>query len=166
MIRRDPILASMGALAVLAVVAAVWFGWSWWRAAHSTTALRASDRDSVLQAASDALVALNTVDYHDPERAVDKWIQVTTGRLGTNLKDDRQVQISRTTSTKTVAEATLEQAAVANLDETAGQARVIAVLALKVSTNAAPVAPQRSRLDAILTRTEQGWKVSSVQAAS
>ena len=69
----------LGVLAVVAVLVAAWFGWSWWRTAHDDFASGSRDRDAVLAAASDALVALNSVDYRDAGPAVDRW---TAGRRG------------------------------------------------------------------------------------
>ncbi|HVW39744.1 MAG TPA: hypothetical protein VHC18_00160 [Amycolatopsis sp.] len=158
------LLRGMIALAVVTVLAAAWFGWTWWRVAHDDTNRLAADRETVLAAAGQALVSLNTVDYHDPAPAVDRWIQVTTGELGKNLSGDRQEQLDRATSTRTVATASLDQAAVVSLNGDA--ARVIAVLDVRLSTNGGPSAPSRSRLTADLTRTPGGWKVSGVQAAS
>lgn len=163
---KSPGMAATTALAAVSVLLAAWFGWSWWSAAHSTVANRAQDRDTVLAAAGDALTALNTIDYHDPGPAVDRWIQVTTGELGKTLSGDRQVQLDRATASKTVASARVNQAAVAELNSDAGTARVIAVLDVQLSTNGAPSAPSRARLNAALTRTDAGWKVDSVQAAS
>jgi len=158
------LVRGMIALTVLAVLAAGWFGWSWWRAAHDDESRRAADRDAVLAAASDALVTLNTIDYHNPEPDVDKWVQVTTGQLGKTIGGDKQTQVDRAKSSKTVAWASLNQAAVVSVQGDA--ARVIAVLDVRLSTNDAPAAQNRSRLTADLQRTPQGWKVSGVQAAS
>ncbi|GHF82072.1 hypothetical protein AMYBAR_005682 [Amycolatopsis bartoniae] len=153
-------------LAAVSVLVAAWFGWSWWRAAHDDAARRADDRDAVLTAASDALSALNTIDYHDPGPAVDRWLDVTTGQLGRTLSGDREEQIGRATASKTVASARIDQAAVADLDSGKGTARVLAVLDVQLSTNGAPSAQSRARLNATLTRTDAGWKVDSVQAAA
>jgi Mce-associated membrane protein len=163
--QRDRLLPGTIALTVMAVLVAAWSGWTWWSTAHDPATARARDRDAVLSAATDALVALNTIDYRDPGPAVDRWIQVTTGELGTTLSGDRQLQIDRTTATRTVASASVTQAAVAALDESAGTARVIAVLDIRLSTNGGSPAPDRSRLNAVLNRTGTGWKVSAVQAA-
>ncbi|WP_236788606.1 hypothetical protein [Amycolatopsis sp. GM8] len=163
---KSPGMVALGALAAVSVLVAAWSGWSWWSAAHDEAAMRAHDRDAVLSAADDALTTLNTVDYHDPGPAVDRWIQVTTGELGKTLSGDRQLQLDRTTASKTVAAAEVNQAAVAELDPAAGTARVLAVLDVQLSTNGAPSVPSRTRLNASLTRTDGGWKVDSVQAAS
>jgi Mce-associated membrane protein len=163
---KSPGLAAMTALAAVSVLVAAWFGWSWWSAAQATVVTRGQDRDTVLAAADDALTTLNTVDYHDPGAAVDRWIQVTTGELGKTLSGDRQLQLDRATASRTVASARVNQAAVAALNPDAGTARVIAVLDVQLSTNGAPSVPSRARLNASLTRTDAGWKVDSVQAAS
>ncbi|GLY66345.1 hypothetical protein [Amycolatopsis taiwanensis] len=154
----------LSVLAVLAVLSGAWFGWSWWRSAHDDFAARVQDRDAVLTAASDALVTLNTIDYREAEPAVDRWIRVTTGELGKTLGEDRQAQLDRATANQTQASASVDQAAVVELR--GDTARVIAVLDVRLSTKGAPGTSNRSRLNAELTRTPDGWKVDSVQAAS
>lgn len=153
-------------LTALAVLAAGWFGWSWWSAAHDDGTSLAHDRDAVLEAASADLVVLNTIDHRTAAADVDKWISVTTGRLGKDLADDRQVQLDRAVSTQTIASASLKQAAVTELNPAAGTARVIAVVDVLVATGGAPAAPNISRLNVDLSRTEAGWKVSAIQAAA
>jgi Mce-associated membrane protein len=154
----------LGALAVVSVLVAAWFGWSWWRGAHDDFATRARDRDAVVAAASDALVALNTIDYRDAGPAVDRWPRVTSGDLSRSLAGDRQLQVDRATASRTEASASVEEVAVAELR--GDTARVIAVLDVRLSTNGAPPATNRSRVNAELTRTPGGWKVDAVQAAS
>ncbi|HET6503837.1 MAG TPA: hypothetical protein VFG87_24075 [Amycolatopsis sp.] len=153
-----------GVSAVVAVFAAGWFGWSWWQTAHDDFSTRARDRDAVLAAGSDGLVALNTIDYRDAGPSVDRWIQVTTGELGTTFSGDRQSQLDRATGSKAEASATLDEAAVTDLN--GDTAHVIAVLDVRLSTNGGAPASSRTRLNAELTRTPQGWKIDSVQAAS
>jgi Mce-associated membrane protein len=163
---RDPVRDGLFVLAAIAVAAAAWFGWTWWSSAHDDASLRGQDRDAVLAAASDGLVALNTIDYRTAQHDVDRWVQVTTGQLGKDLSGDRELQQQRATASKAIATATLKQAAVTELDHDAGTARLIAVLDLRVSTNGAPPAVNRSRLNVDFSRTGQGWKVSAVQSAA
>ncbi|WP_370942935.1 hypothetical protein AB5J62_28150 [Amycolatopsis sp. cg5] len=153
-------------LTALAVLAAGWFGWSWWSAAHDDGVSLARDRDAVLSAASTELVVLNTIDHRTAAADVDKWIAATTGRLGKDLADDRQVQVDRAASTQAVASAVLKQAAVTEVNPAAGTARVIAVLDVLVGTGGAAPAPNVSRLNVDLERTTAGWKVSAIQAAA
>lgn len=154
----------IGVVTIGAVLAAAWAGWSWWRDAHDETTVRARDRDAVLSAASAALVTLNTMNYHNAGPSVDRWLEVTTGTLGSSLSGDRQLHLDRATSSRTEATATLNQDAVTELD--GDTARVIAVLDVRLSTGDGPPSSSRARLNAELTRTPAGWKVDSVQAAS
>ncbi|WP_199433346.1 hypothetical protein [Qaidamihabitans albus] len=155
----------LATLAVLAVLAAGWSGWSWWSAAQDEGLAVAGERDAVLAAVSDALVALHTIDHRTAAADVDRWVEVSTGRLGADLSGDRQLQLDRAEGTKTVATATLLDAAVTELDHEAGTARLGAVLDVRVSAHGDPPAEHRSRLTVAAERTERGWKVSDVQAA-
>ncbi|GAA1965793.1 hypothetical protein [Amycolatopsis minnesotensis] len=159
---RDPLRTGLLALAVVAVLAAAWFGWSWWQASADDGLQRARDRDAVLAAAADGLVALNTVDYRDAARDVGRWAEVSTGQLGQDLAD-RQAQVARATASKAVATASLREAAVTEL--TGDGARVIAVLDVRISVDGAAAAPSRSKLTVQLDRAGDTWKLSGVQAA-
>jgi len=152
------------ALAVLAAVAAAWFGWSWWSAAHDDSLARGRARDAVLAAASAELVTLNTIDYRTGPADVDRWIAATTGQYGKDLTGDRQMQIERAKNTKTVSTASLVQAAVTELDPTAGTARLIAVLNVQVSTGGAATTAKQARLTVDFARADDAWKISAVQA--
>ncbi len=152
-------------VAALAVLAAAWFGWSWWSAAQDDGLTRGRERDAVLAAAAGQLVVLNTIDYRTGAKDVDRWLGVTTGRLGKDLTGDRQLQIDRANTGKTVATARFKQAAVTELDAVAGTARLMAVLDVSVSTGGGAAAPKVSRLTVDYQRVEGGWKVSAVQAA-
>lgn len=154
----------LGALAVVAVLSAGWFGWSWWSAATDDGLVRARDRDAVIAAAGDALVALNTVDYRDAGAALDRWIAVTSGQLGTSLSGDRQTQLDRATAAKLVATASLRQIAVTELH--GDTARVIAVLDVSITSGGGTPKPGRSHLTADVARAGGTWKVTSVQAAA
>ncbi|WP_409491805.1 hypothetical protein [Amycolatopsis sp. cmx-11-12] len=156
---------SLTVVAALAVLVAAWFGWSWWSAAQDDGLARGREREAVLTAASGQLEVLNTIDYRTGAKDVDRWLGVTTGRLGKDLTGDRQIQIDRANTGKTVATAKLKQAAVTELDAAAGTARLMAVLDVEVSTGGGPAAPKVSRLTVDYQRAEDGWKVSAVQAA-
>jgi Mce-associated membrane protein len=152
--------------AVVSVLLAAWFGWSWWSAAHDDGLAVARDRDGLLSAAGNALVVLNTIDYRTGPQDVDRWLQVTTGQLGKDLGGDRQSQLDRANTTKTVATATLDQAAVTQLNSAAGTAELIALLTVRVSTGGGAPASKLSRLTVETNRTVDGWKVSAVQAGT
>lgn len=161
---RDPLRTALTALAVVALLAVCWFGYSWWSAAADESVTTAREREAVIAATGDALVALHTVDYHAAAGDVDRWIAVTTGQFGKDLAGDRQLHLDRAQQTRSVATARLARAAVTELDADAGTARLLAILDLQVSTDDQPPAPNRARLDVNAQRTDQGWKVSAVQA--
>jgi Mce-associated membrane protein len=151
--------------AVLSVLAAGFTGWSWWRAAADDSYARGRERDAVLAAAGPELVTLNTIDYRSAAAGVDRWIAATTGQYGTDLSGDRQVQIDRAATAKTVSTASLVQAAVTEIDVSHGTARLLAVLDVRVSTGGAAVSPRLNRLTVDVSRSSAGWKIAGVQAA-
>lgn len=148
---------------VLAVLAALGAGFSWWRAASDDAAARGRDRDAVLAAAGPELVTLNTIDYRSAAADVDRWIAATTGQYGKDLAGDRQLQIDRAASSKTVSTASLVQAAVTEISN--GTARLLAVLDVRVSTGGGASAPRLNRLTVDVAQSPSGWKISGVQAA-
>jgi Mce-associated membrane protein len=151
--------------AVVSVLAALFSGWSWWRAASDDASARGRERDAVLAAAGPELVTLNTIDYRSAGAAVDRWIAASTGQYGKDLAGDRQVQIDRATTARTVSTASLVQAAVTEIDVSRGTARLLAVLDVRVSTGGSPASPRLNRLTVDVARSVSGWKVAGVQAA-
>lgn len=150
--------------AVLSVLAALFTGYSWWRAASDDSAARGRERDAVLSAAGPELVTLNTIDYRSAGADVDRWIAATTGQYGKDLSGDRQLQIDRASSSRTVSSASLVQAAVTEVDVSRGTARLLAVLDVRVSTGGGAVSPRLNRLTVDVLRSTDGWKISGVQA--
>jgi Mce-associated membrane protein len=151
--------------AVLSVLAAAFSGWSWWRAAGDDSLARGRERDAVLAAAGPQLVTLNTIDYRTAAADVDRWIAATTGQYGKDLEGDRQLQIDRASSARTVSSASLVQAAVTEIDPSRGTARLLAVLDVRVSTGGGAATPKMNRLTVDVSRSPDGWKISGVQAA-
>lgn len=152
-------------LAVLSILAAAFAGWSWWHAAADDALARGRSRDEVLAAAGPQLVTLNTIDYRTAAADVDRWIAATTGQYFKDLSGDRQLQIDRATTARTVSSASLVQAAVTEIDVPRGTARLLAVLDVRVSTAGSPAAPRMNRLTVDASRSPAGWKITGVQAA-
>lgn len=150
---------------VVSVLAAAFSGWSWWRAAADDSAARGRARDAVLAAAGPELVTLNTIDYRSAAADVDRWIAATAGQYGKDLSGDRQLQIDRASSSKTVSTASLVEAAVTEIDANAGSARLLAVLDVRVATGGAASARKLNRLTVDAVRAPDGWKIAGVQAA-
>ncbi|RSM40009.1 hypothetical protein DMA12_28225 [Amycolatopsis balhimycina DSM 5908] len=153
------------AAAVVSVLAAAFSGWSWWRAATDDASARGRERDAVLAAAGPSLVTLNTIDYRTAAADVDRWIAATTGQYGKDLEGDRQLQIDRASTARTVSSASLVQAAVTEIDVSHGTARLLAVLDVRVSAGGGAVTPKMNRLTVDVARSDAGWKIAGVQAA-
>lgn len=161
---RDRVRDVLTGLTLVALLVAGWLGYSWWSAAHDDALSLARDRDAALDVAGTGLVVLNTFDYRTGDQDMDRWLAVSTGQLAQDLTGDRKTQLDQANSTKTIATATLRQAAVTELNSFAGTAKLIAVLDVSLSTNGAASAPALNRLNVDLARTDKGWKVSAVQA--
>lgn len=151
------------ALAGLAVLAAVAGAALWWQAATDPVVDVAQTRDVALDAGSRALVELNTIASDDADAAVGRWERGATGPLLEQLQKQREQNVAAARVAKTTASARLLRAAVTELDPKAGTGRVIAALEVRVTTADGQVATKRSRLDAVLARTPDGWKLTAVE---
>ncbi|GDY29131.1 hypothetical protein [Gandjariella thermophila] len=160
---RDRVRDALAVLAVLAVATASWFGWSWWHTAHDEDLQFASARDAVLDAGRQELIVLNTLDYQDADHGLERWRQAATGALLDELTRSRDSDAQQIRTAKTATAAKVVEAAVTRLDTHAGTADVIAVLEVSVTANGGQPSIRRSRLDAGMARTPQGWKVASLQ---
>lgn len=156
--------AALTALAVVAVLAFAWFGWSWWSAERGDFARRADARDAALQAGTDGLTKLYTIDHRTADSDVDGWISVTDGSLSEDFEKDRQSHVDRARERKISATAEVRHGAISALDLPSGTARMLAVLSIDVASDGDAATSKRSTLIAELRRTEGGWKISSVQA--
>ncbi|MQA61765.1 MAG: hypothetical protein GEU86_09775 [Actinophytocola sp.] len=153
-------------LTVVAVLGAGWFGFDWLRAANDERPAYAADRDTVLHAAGEGLITLHTIDYREAENDLAGWYEVTTGGLRSDLEADRAKQLDQTKRKQIVSTAALVRAAVTELDKHAGTAGVIVVLDVELAGKGGKPSTERRRLNAELQRGEQGWRVTSVEAAS
>ena len=151
--RLRPLLAAWAGFAM--VVA----GLLWWHAASDPDVQLARARDVVLAAGSRALVELNTIAAADAEAGHDRWERAATGPLLDRLREQREQNLAAVRAAGTTRSVRLLRAAVTEVDVERGTARVIA--ALEVTENAA--APARTRLDAQLVQTPDGWKVAAVE---
>jgi Mce-associated membrane protein len=153
------VLAAWAGLAVLAAgVGAV----LWVLAATDADVQLAHTREIVLEAGSRALVDLNTIGPADAEAGLDRWERGATGPLLEDLQEKREQNLAAVRDAGTTTSARLLEAAVTEVDVERGTARVIAALEVTETAGGQP-APKRTRLDADLERTPQGWKVAAVE---
>jgi Mce-associated membrane protein len=159
----DTSVVILAVVAVVVLVAAAFFGVSW-LVAHNDRGLQtAQTRDVVLEAGKHGLVQMNTLDYRQADAGLERWQQQVTGALGEEVAKNRADNVRSIQAAKTVTNARVLNAAVTRLDLDKGEANVIAALEVTVTPDGAPGATKRSRIDATLTKTDDGWKLSAVQ---
>jgi Mce-associated membrane protein len=151
-------------LAVLGLAAAGWFGYSWLRGGGGT-AETVSARDDALSAARELAATLQTVDPAHPDESMKTWQSAATGALLTKLNSEQAKYLEQLKKAPTTSEATVVDAALTQLDASAGTATVIAALDVRQSTvvNGRP-GPQKTRqlrIKLTMNRTDAGWKVAS-----
>ena len=156
---------ALAVLALVAVVAAGWAGYTWWSATRSNTAETVMARDSALQAARQLAVTLQSVDPSNPEDSMRAWQSAATGLLLQKLQSDSEKYIADLKKTPSTSQATVVDAALTDLDSDVGTATVITALDVSQSAlvNGVAGAPtvRQLRVKLTLSRTDQGWKVSS-----
>ena len=153
----------LSAIALLAVLGAGWAGWTWWQSSHSDDVTYGQARDLVLATASDQIKTLNTVDYREADEDLTRWQRATTGNLLTQLTSQHDSDVNSTKSQKTVSTAKIIDAAVGSLDTRAGTATVLVAVEVTISQADGQPSVRKSRVDAVLARTEDGWKTGTVQ---
>jgi len=153
----------LAVVALLAVLGAGWAGWTWWQSSHSDDVTYGQTRDLVLGVASDQIKTLNTVDYRKAEDDLTQWQRVTTGNLLTQLTNQHDSDLNSTRTQKTVSTARIVDAAVSTLDARAGTATVLVAVEVTIGQGDAKPTTRKSRVDAVLSRTEDGWKTGTVQ---
>lgn len=158
-----PLRIALLALAVVAVAAAGWTGWEWYSAAHDGKLAYAHTRDDVLSQGERGIVSLNTLDYRDVNGGFTRWLQASTGQLADGINNGRADDTKRIQDAKTVTTARVLGSSVTEVDDQAGKARMIAAVEVTVTPAQGQPAVKRSRFEAQLARTDQGWKISSLQ---
>ena len=146
----------------LAAVAAVVFGALWALAATSPSLALARDRDAVLTDARQAAINLNTLDYRNVAAGLDLWQQSSTGQVLAEFQQNRDQYAKLVQGSRRATVATVADAAVTELDEHAGVARVLVAVDVTVTPEGQAPAVTRQRLQMEMTRTPSGWKASKL----
>ncbi len=153
---------ALTALVAVAAVAAVVLGILWVLALNSSSLALARDRDAALVAAQQAAVALNTLNYKDVDNGLNQWEQVSTGSVLDEFRQNRAQYAKAVSDSKRATVATVPSAAVGELDERAGIARVLVGVDVTVTPEGQQPTLTRQRLQLEMTRTDAGWKVSKL----
>jgi Mce-associated membrane protein len=152
------------AVAVLAVALAfaAFAGWAWLRASGDEALGYAATRDEALRVGRAHVAELTTLDYHDVDAGIARWLAVSTGPLHDELAGTDEQTRTTLRQGATVATGTVLDAAVSELDQQAGTAKLLVSVEISQARQGAPVTTRHNRFVAALTRTDAGWKVSAL----
>ncbi|MCU1686446.1 MAG: Conserved putative secreted protein [Amycolatopsis sp.] len=156
--------ALAGAISVLAAAAvfAGWSGWSWFQASHDDSLAYAGARDAALTAGRAQVAALSSLDYHQVDAGIASWLGDTTGPLHDQLAGTDDKTKKALAAEGTVATGKVLDAAINDLDEHAGSAKMLASVEITIAKTGAAPSTKRNRFAAQLTRTGAGWKLSAL----
>ncbi|TDD79630.1 hypothetical protein E1293_22715 [Actinomadura darangshiensis] len=161
----DTLRRTATALVVLAALFAAWAGWSWYAAAHDDAYAYSRVRDEVVRAGEQGVQNLNTLDYRDLGTGLETWRNSTAGDLHRQITEGRADFEKQVTKARTITKARILDAAVSELDERSGKARVLVGVEITVTPPDGDPATKQSRLIGELTRTSGGWKLSKLGQA-
>lgn len=164
-------MVSIGLLVIAAVCAGL-FGWRW-QDSRSSTAAPATDAGSgggrsaqvvqqVLRQGEQDVQNFNTLNYQNLAQGLSNWQSSSTGTLRNETTSGWSSFAKQVSKLKTVTSATILDAALTSLDTQNGTAGIIVALQVTVKPAKGSAATKRSRLEGTLTKTNSGWKLSSL----
>ncbi|MET0135570.1 MAG: hypothetical protein ABW215_18480 [Kibdelosporangium sp.] len=147
-------------LVTAATAFAAWAGWSWWQADDAAGAY-AGSRQEVLEVGEQGIANLTTLDHSRVDEGLDRWLDSSTGVLRDSLVQGRDDSRKRLRDGKSTTVGKVVDAAVTELEATSAQ--VIAAVEITVTPEGGSPAVKRNRFEAGLSRTDSGWKLSSLR---
>jgi Mce-associated membrane protein len=150
------------ALVALAAVVTLFFGVRLVLAVGDEDLEFAAQREAVLIDARQAAINLNSLDHRDVEAGLDLWEQTSTGTLQDEFRANRAEYEQVVAQAKRVTTATVQDAAVSQLDMRTGTAQVIVAIDVEIRPEGQGPVVNRQRLQLEMTRTDHGWKASRV----
>jgi Mce-associated membrane protein len=147
---------------VLAVGFAGFGGWTWLHTSRDEGLSFAADRDGALRAGRQQVADLTTVDSHDVDGALRHWLSVTTGPLHDQLAATTETTRTTLRQAGTVATGTVLDAAVSELDQRAGTAKLLVSVEITTVKPGEPDATKRNRFVAGLSRSQGDWKLATL----
>lgn len=156
-----PLLLSCVALAA-AVAFAGWAGFSWYRAANDPASTFGSTRDDALRSGRQLVTSLSSLDYHHVDADLARWLDASTGPLHDQLARTDDTTKKTLTQGASVSTGKVLDAALSELDEHVGTAKLLASVEITIAKEGVAPATKRNRFAAALTRTGQGWKLSAL----
>ena len=153
---------ALAALVALAAVAALFFGVRFALALGDEGLELAAQREAALVDSRQAAINLNSLDHRNVAAGLDLWEQTSTGTLLEEFRTNRAEYEQLVTQARRLTLATVQDAAVTELNVRSGTARVLVGLDVEVRAEGQEPVITRQRLQLEMTRTDQGWKASRV----
>jgi Mce-associated membrane protein len=147
---------------VLALAFAGWGGWTWFRAGSDDSIAYATVRDEVLATGRTQVATLTTLDAHDVDGGIEKWLAVSTGGLRDELAATDAKTRQALSAGGTVATGRVLDAAVSELDTRTGTAKLLVSVEISTVKDGSPATAKRNRFVAGLSRVDGGWKLSAL----
>jgi Mce-associated membrane protein len=149
-------------LLVAAAAFAGWAAWSWLSASGDEALGYVATRDEALRAGREQVAQLTTLDYHDVDGGLARWLAVSTGPLHDKLAGTDEQTKSSLRQGGTVSTGAVLDAAVSELDQHAGTAKLLVSVEITQAKQGSAPATKRNRFVAALTRTAAGWMLSAL----
>jgi Mce-associated membrane protein len=153
-------------LLALAAVFAGWSGYVWYTASNDPALTYGVARDEALTSGRTLVAELSSLDYHDVDAGLGRWLAASTGPLHDQLAHTDETTKKTLAANATVATGKVLDAALSELDEHAGTAKLLASVEITMAKQGTAPAVKRNRFAAALTRTAEGWKLSALDQLS
>jgi len=150
------------ALFVLASGFAGWAGLEWRGAAADETVSYAATRDEVERIGREHVAVLTTLDYHDVDAGIERWLTVSTGALHDELAATDAATRQTLRDNATVSTGRVLDAAVSELDTRTGTAKMLVSVEISSARDGAPPTSKRNRFVAAMVAEGDGWKLSAL----
>lgn len=156
-------LLVLAVLTMVALLAALFVGVRLVLALTDDGLALAQARDAVLVDARQAAINLNTLNAADVQAGLDLWEQSSTGAVLEEFRRNRETYAKFVQEAGRSTEASVVDAAVAELDERAGKARVLVGVDVVVRPEGQEPVLSRQRLQLEMTRMPDGvWKANRI----
>ncbi|GAA5118978.1 hypothetical protein [Haloechinothrix salitolerans] len=157
---RSWITVGLAVVIVLAVAAGVWFAIRLATAASGADQDAAEERDAALAAGGGAVVTLNTLDHRTAEDGIARWQAASTGVLREQLAASEEDLIAAVREAKSKTTAHLVAAALTERGQE--EARLMAVLDIKVRPAGEEPTTKRVRYIADLVKVDGEWRLGGL----
>ncbi|MEV6908907.1 hypothetical protein [Amycolatopsis sp. NPDC051071] len=152
------------AIAVLAAACAFagWAGYSWFTATSSQAVSYGDSRDDALRNGRELVARLTSLDHHRIDQGIADWLAASTGPLHDQLGKTDDATKQTLAKNATVSTGKVLDAAISELDDHAGTAKMLASVEITMAREGAASTTKRNRFAAGLARTAEGWKLSAL----